>query len=77
MADIRVHLSDQVLERARALAEARNCSLEEFLAELVDQATASRLPMLGMFADNPSLIDEIVESAMIDRSSQPLRRSLG
>jgi len=30
-------------------------------------------PLLGLFADEPELMDEIVESAMKDRETRPLR----
>lgn len=33
----------------------------------------ARDPLLGLFADEPELMDEVVESAMRDRETRPLR----
>jgi len=40
-----------------------------------EPAGTSSVPLLGMFADAPGLIDEIVDAAMKERAEQPLRRS--
>jgi len=42
-----------------------------------DQVNQLPDPLLGMFADEPDLMDEIVDSAMRARESHPLRRSGG
>ena len=33
----------------------------------------ARPPLLGLFADEPELMDQVVESAMRDREARPLR----
>ena len=79
MVTIQVHLDEETLRRAQSLADDRNCSIEDVLRDLLagcKAAGASSSPLLGMFADDPGLIDEIVEAAMKDRAEQPLRRSV-
>ena len=39
--------------------------------------TSSIDTMLGMFADEPELLDEVVESAMQARERDPLRQPVG
>ncbi len=43
----------------------------------VDDAAPSPVkdPILGIFADEPELVDAVVESAMKDRETRPLRLS--
>jgi Arc/MetJ-type ribon-helix-helix transcriptional regulator len=42
--------------------------------ERFKQATVpARPPLLGLFADEPELMDEVVEEAMRDRETRPLR----
>jgi hypothetical protein len=79
MVTIQVHLDEETLHRAQSLAEARNCSVEDLLRDLLagcDAVGTSGVPLLGMFADDPELIDEIVEAAMKDRAEQPMRRPI-
>jgi hypothetical protein len=79
MVTIQVHLDEETLRRAQSLAEERNCSIEDLLRDLLagsEAAATPSIPLLGMFADDPGLIDEIVEAAMKDRDEQPLRRSV-
>src|SRR5947209_20620320 len=54
---------DQVVRRA----------LEDF--KLRD--TPARDPLLGIFSDEPELMDEVVEAAMRDREARPLRGPTG
>jgi len=80
MVSIQIQLDEGTVGRLRSLAEARHCSIEDLLRDLLtggcEPAGTSTVPLLGMFADAPALIDEIVEAAMKDRAEQPLRRSL-
>jgi hypothetical protein len=46
------------------------------LKALMDFKLASspgRPPLLGLFSDEPGLMDEVLESAMKDRESRPIR----
>jgi uncharacterized protein (DUF433 family) len=42
------------------------------LAQKLEELRAKN-PLLGLFADEPELVDEVVESAMRDRETRPLR----
>ena len=60
MERIELELDEQTLERARRLAEARRCTVEQLLKELIEQLEVA-LPtvdvFLGLFAQEPKLID--------------------
>jgi hypothetical protein len=77
-------LDEQTVAQARAAASARGQTLEAVVADAVRQlvrgdelvagvggGTADRV--LGMFADTPALLDEVVVSAMAARERDPLR----
>jgi hypothetical protein len=76
MATLQLHLDEETLARARRLASSRQVSVEELLAEALarmETSTEEDDPILGMFADVPELLDEIVEEAMQAREQHPLR----
>ncbi len=78
METIELQLDTQTLENARRLAESRNCSLEELIKEVIARLWMAKTeidPWLGMFADEPDLIDHVLASAMQARSEHPLRQS--
>jgi Ribbon-helix-helix protein, copG family len=71
-------LDEETLARARRLAAARRVTVGEIIKEALEQletAAAPDDPILGMFADVPELMDEIVEEAMQSRERHPLRSS--
>jgi len=76
MAMIELQLDEQTLERARRVARLRRSTLEALIKEiiallaLVEEADD---PIMGMFAQEPELIDQVVESAMAAREADPLR----
>jgi hypothetical protein len=75
MVSIQIQLDEGTVGRLRSLAEAHRCSIEDLLRDLLagcEPAGASSVPLLGMFADAPALIDEIVDAAMKDRAEQRL-----
>ena len=74
MQTIEIKLDERTLERAQRLAQARQCSVQDLVKDLLARASD---PLVGMFADEPELIDEVVESAMRARENQPLRRAGG
>ncbi len=49
--------------------------VREALEHFKQSSMPARDPLLGLFADEPELMDEIVESAMKDRETRPLRLS--
>jgi hypothetical protein len=80
MKRIELELDEETLERARQLAAARQCSLEELIKDLLKQTEAHKPlqdPYLGMLADEPELIDRVTESAMKAREEHPLRSPFG
>ena len=74
MEKIELQLDEQTLARALKLAEFRQCSLEELITEIIEQMEVSETadaPFLGMFADEPELIDQVIESIMTAREAHP------
>jgi hypothetical protein len=80
MEKIELQIDEQTLARALKLAASRHCTLEELIKEIIEQMGMSEVanaPFLGMFADEPDLMDRVIESTMTARESHPLRRSDG
>lgn len=76
MAKVELELNDATLERALRLAEARHATLDTLVNEVLDQATALAAsdPLLGLFSEEPDLIEQIVESAMEAREQHLFRQ---
>lgn len=80
MERIELQLDGRTLERARRLAESRRCTLEQLIKEIIEQlevAEAANDPFLGMLAQEPELMDQVIELAMRAREEHPLRQSGG
>jgi hypothetical protein len=80
METIELQLDEQTLAHARKLAAARHVSVEELLKEALSHLGARPAaddPITGMFADEPELLDQIVEEAMQAREREPFRLSDG
>ena len=80
MEKIELKLEGQTLERVQRLAESRRCTVEQLIKEVIEHlagATTTDDVFLGMFAEEPELIDQVVESAMQAREEHPLRQSGG
>ncbi len=80
MKRIELDLDEETLERAQRLAAARQCSLEELIKDLLQQAEAHKPPQdpyLGMLADEPELVDHVLESVMKAREEHHLRTPRG
>jgi hypothetical protein len=78
MTKIEVQLDEQTLARAMKLAESRHCTLDELIRDMIENLEAFEVgdePFLGMFADEPELIDQVMESVMMAREAHPLRQS--
>ncbi len=75
MGNIELQLDERVMERARRLAKARNSTVEAVLTDIiargVEAGDADR--WLGMFGDEPELMDQVVESALAARERDALR----
>ena len=79
MEPIELQLDEQTLERARRLAASRRFTLEELITTLLQREEAidsENDPVLGMFAHEPELIDQVAESAMQMREQHILRASV-
>jgi hypothetical protein len=77
METIELQLDTQTLGRARKLAASRQCTLEELLKALIEHLEVAEPGddrCLGMFADEPMLMDQVVTSAMQAREVHPLRQ---
>lgn len=75
MERIELQLDDQVMERARRLAEAQGATVETVLTDIITRSIAGGTDdrWLGMFADEPDLLDEVVASAFAARERDALR----
>jgi hypothetical protein len=78
---IELQLDDDTLERARRLASARNCSVEQLLGGLLRRLEEGPRqegdPLLGMLSNEPDLMDKVLESILEARERHPLRQSRG
>jgi len=74
---IELHLEQRILDRVRQLAAARHCQVDDVFADAIERippaVEAPADPFLGMFRDEPELIDEVSRSAMAARERHPLR----
>jgi len=80
MEKIEIQLDKRTLAQALKIAESRHCSLEELIKEIIEGMGVTetiRDPFLGMFADEPELIDQMMESIMEAREKHLLRQSDG
>jgi hypothetical protein len=77
---ITLKLDETTLERFRRLAETRRCTLEELIQEIIEQAGRVEVGndlLLGMFAQEPELIDQVLALALKAREDDPLRGNGG
>jgi len=85
---ISIQLDDDTVTRAQRLAAARQCTVEELLRELVaatEARTATNEPtpaadgecgLIGMLADEPELVDQLLEDIYRTRETTPMRLPL-
>ena len=76
METIEVELDEQTLERAKQIAALRNSTLEALIKDIIDLlsvADGTPDPLLGMFAQEADLIDQVAAQAMTARETDPLR----
>lgn len=80
MEKIELQLDEKTLEKARWLAKSRHCDLSQLITYAIDKLAvteADNYPLLGLYADEPELIDEILEEIMRDRAAHPLNQRFG
>jgi hypothetical protein len=76
METIEIKLDEQTLARALQLAKSYHCTLDELLKEIIENIESlksKKSTIMGMFSDEPELIDQIVESVMTAREKHSLR----
>ena len=80
MTIVRLHLDDQTFERIKQIAAGRRATVETLLQDLVQHLVTTETstdPILGMFAQEPDLMDDVTTSAMSARETDPLRPPIG
>ena len=76
MDTIQIQLDKPTLARAQLLSRLRGYSIDVLIKELINQTRVAALEdnhLLGIFADEPQLMDQVVESSMIARERDVLR----
>jgi hypothetical protein len=76
METVVIELDPETGKRARRLAQARGITVETLVQSLITQLDRSETgndQLLGLFADEPTLLDQVVAQAMETRETQPLR----
>lgn len=80
MPRIQLELNEETIVRAQRAAEDAHCSVEELFARLLEHVAIPAPgpdPLLGLMADEPGLIDQVLESAMKARAERILRHTGG
>lgn len=76
MSTVQLQMDEITFRRAQQVARQRHSTVETLLKEMIN-SIATRLdtedPFLGMFSEEPELIDQIVANAMQSRETAPLR----
>lgn len=70
MSKIELEIDTLTLEKARILAETNHADLKDFLKQIIERLAFLQTeanPVLGLYADIPETIDEIVAEAMLNR----------
>ena len=70
-------LDHKTLEIIRQLAEEHHCTIHELMSAAVQQIPdrpTNGDALLGLMADEPDLMDQVIESAYLARQQHPLRR---
>lgn len=78
MKTIQLQLEPQTIQQAEQVAQYRDLSLERLISEIIEKLARmlhSSDPLWGLFADEPELIDQIVEAVLQARESHPVRTS--
>lgn len=72
-----IQLDAATLAKAEQLASERHCTVPELLRSLVEQTTTAPPQvagdLVGLMADEPELVDQIMDDVYRTRASQKLR----
>ncbi len=80
MEKIELQLDDNTLEKARWLAKSHHRDLSQLIAYAIDKLAVTDPPkdrLLGLFADDPESVDQMLEEVMKDRAAHPLNQRFG
>ena len=80
MVKIEIELDEPTFWKARQMANQCNCTLQELIAKAVQKLAIAEPPknrILGMFADDPESVDEMLEEVMKDRAAHRLNQKFG
>lgn len=72
-----MQLDEKTLEKALWLAKLRHWDLTKLIAYAVDRLEVSEPPqdnLLGLFADDPESVDQMLDEVMKDRAAHPLNK---
>ena len=75
MTIVELYLDDQTFERIKHLAARHHGTVETLIQDLVQRLVAIETtadPLLGMFAQEPDLMDAVSAAAMSARETDPL-----
>lgn len=79
MTIVELQLDDKTFERIQHIAARRRATVETLLQDLVQRLVSAETVddlFLGMFAQEPDLMDAVIISAMQAREADPLRLSV-
>jgi hypothetical protein len=77
---VKLDLDRQTFESIQRIAARRRATVETLIQDLVQRLVAIETtddPLLGMFAQEPDLMDAVTAAAMSARETDPLRHSVG
>jgi hypothetical protein len=77
---VKLDLDNQTFESIQRIAARRRATVETLIQDLVRRLVAIETtddPLLGMFAQEPDLMDAVTAAAMSARENDPLRLSVG
>ena len=77
MEAIQLQLGEATVRRLRELAHARGCTPESLIQDLLDRIPEAGSPedaLLGWCADEPQLMDTVLDFAMRSREEHPVRQ---
>ena len=77
METIEVKLNERTLARLRKMAAAQRLTIDAMLQDIIEhlsEVEASRSSVLGMFSQEPELLDSVIDDVMAARELTSLRR---
>ncbi|MFP3896618.1 MAG: hypothetical protein ACLFV5_07275 [Anaerolineales bacterium] len=77
---IEIELNERALARLKKMAEEKDVSIKKALQDIIEHVLEAQVPddpILGMFAQEPELMDDAVADAMKARGRDPFRQCNG